>query len=1067
YGDIATALFSFKGQLPSLLEEELALLRGRDDFLLPGVELRPVYNRLIWNFTRGIDAGEVIYSLNYNILDEDRSGVVNAEDARRLFPQGHGDAYGHYLTALKGYYALLLNSNFDWVPRIEAVTVLGKAVSVDFLDERKFAAAAAAVARAGKHIFDLTWRRDYLSGEGNGWANFTPTRVNSARKTPTTRYWGMDHWAARVGEGAYLNWMVGNAILPAVDPDPSHEGIQKIDRKTVPELKELSAVAESLQTAMDNAEAGMTPLGVPETSVPFDLNPALVTGTNPTTHFEQIYDRAKTTLNNAMIAFDDAKDVTRLMRSEADSLDDFRNQVNKQELAYTNLLIEIYGTPYTDDIGPGKLYKQGYAGPDFLHYMYAELPEAIFPELWSYTESNDLSLQINDVPRDWQTTVYDNAGGFVLNLTNITFHLGSHGFYDKPATWTGQRASPGRIQQAVSELIAAHARLRQAVNDAVGARNDWVVSMNLLKAQVATYDEIRDKQRGLLAAEQTLAVVNVGFELYEKYTAATKEFAEDLSDAVADSVPKSLIAGLAAGGDVSAPVRGALETAGVTVKSFTSWAQVIAYSLKAALQFTTETVQRWSEFDYIAPRERTMEMRQTVLDLANQLSSSQAHLWTINESLRKREEAQRNYRALLAEGDRIQQEREIFRERAAAVIQGYRTRDAAFRIFRNEKLERYKSLFDLAARYSFLAAQAFDYETGLLGTAHGREFIGRIVQSRALGVMQNGEPQFAGSNTGDPGLSSAMAEMFSDWLVLKGRLGFNNPDAYGTTVSLRTENFRILPTADGDANWRDVLHRGMMQNLLEDSDVRRYCLQIDPGNGLPVPGLVLDFSTVIANGLNLFGQSLAAGDGAFNHSAFATKIFAVGVALEGYRGMNNPAANSGSVGAAGGISPQDPSFPFLDPLALASAPYVYLIPVGVDSMRSPPLGDTSVVRTWNVDDVTIPLPFNIGGSDFSTKQLWQSSDSLSEQLFGVRKHQAFRPVSSASVFSQNIYFGSALSFSQYTNRRLIGRSVWNSKWKLVIPGYTLLNNPNEGLDRFIQTVKDVKLHFVTYSYAGN
>ena len=39
--------------------------------------------------------------------------------------------------------------------------------------------------------------------------------------------------------------------------------------------------------------------------------------------------------------------------------------------------------------------------------------------------------------------------------------------------------------------------------------------------------------------------------------------------------------------------------------------------------------------------------------------------------------------------------------------------------------------------------------------------------------------------------------------------------------------------------------------------------------------------------------------------------------------------------------------------------------------------------------------------------------------------------------------------------------------RVVIPGSTLLNNPNEGLDRFIQTVKDVKLHFVTYSYSGN
>jgi len=923
------------------------------------------------------------------------------------------------------------------------------------------------LARAGKQIFDLTWRRDYQSGEGNGWANFTPTRVNSSRKVSTTRYFGMDHWATRVGEGAYLNWMVGNAILPAVDPDPSHEGIQKIDRTTVPELKELPAVGLSLQTALDNAEAGLTPLGLPETSVPFDINPALVTGTNPTTHFEQIFDRAKTTLNNAMISFDDAKDVTRLMRSETDSLDDFRNQVNQQELSYTNFLIEIYGTPYTDDIGPGKLYKQGYAGPDFVHYVYAELPETTFPELWSYTQSDDISLEINNVPRDWQTTVYDNTGNFDINITNITFHLGSHGFFNKPETWTGQRASPGKIQQSISELIAAHTRLRQAVNDAAGARNNWVVSINLLRSQIGTYNEIRDKDRALLSADQTLAVVNVGFELYEKYSEATKEYAYDLSEAVSDGVPKSLIAGLAAGGDISAPVRGALQAAGATVKSFTSWAQVIAYSLKAALEFSTETAKRWSEFDYIEPRERTMELRQTVLDLANHLSESQAHLWTINEALRKREDAQRNYRSILAEGDRVQQEREVFRERAAAVIQGYRTRDAAFRIFRNEKLDRYKSLFDLAARYAFMSAQAFDYETGLLGKQQGHDFINRIVQSRALGVMRDGEPQFAGSNTGDPGLSSAMAEMYSDWLVLKGRLGFNNPDAYGTTVSLRTENFRILPTTEGEANWRDVLNRGRMQNVLDDSDVRRFCLQIDPGNGLPVPGLVLDFSTVIANGLNLFGQPLASGDSAFSQSSFATKIFAAGVALEGYHGMNNPAANSSAVGAAGGNSPQDPSFAFLDPQGLAAAPYVYLIPVGADSMRSPPLGDASEIRTWNVDDVTIPLPFNIGGSDFSTKQLWQSSDSLSEPLFSVRKHQAFRPVSSASLFRQNIYFGSSLAFSEYTNRRLIGRSVWNSKWKLVIPGYTLLNNPNEGLDRFIQTVKDIKLNFVTYSYAGN
>jgi hypothetical protein len=66
---VATARFAFEGQVPSLLDEELTLLRGRDDFLVPGSTTAPVYNRFFWNYTRGINAGEVIYALNYNISE--------------------------------------------------------------------------------------------------------------------------------------------------------------------------------------------------------------------------------------------------------------------------------------------------------------------------------------------------------------------------------------------------------------------------------------------------------------------------------------------------------------------------------------------------------------------------------------------------------------------------------------------------------------------------------------------------------------------------------------------------------------------------------------------------------------------------------------------------------------------------------------------------------------------------------------------------------------------------------------------------------------------------------------
>ena len=60
-----------------------------------------------------------------------------------------------------------------------------------------------------------------------------------------------------------------------------------------------------------------------------------------------------------------------------------------------------------------------------------------------------------------------------------------------------------------------------------------------------------------------------------------------------------------------------------------------------------------------------------------------------------------------------------------------------------------------------------------------------------------------------------------------------------------------------------------------------------------MPGIILTFSTsTVADGLNLFGQPLAAGDHDFSSSSFATKIFSVGVDFDGYIGMDNPTGGS-------------------------------------------------------------------------------------------------------------------------------------------------------------------------------
>ena len=53
------------------------------------------------------------------------------------------------------------------------------------------------------------------------------------------------------------------------------------------------------------------------------------------------------------------------------------------------------------------------------------------------------------------------------------------------------------------------------------------------------------------------------------------------------------------------------------------------------------------------------------------------------------------------------------------------------------------------------------------------------------------------------------------------------------------------------------------------------------------------------------------------------------------------------------------------------------------------------------------------------------------------------------------------------DNRLVGRSVWNTEWVLIIPGLTLNADPDEGLRRFIQQVSDIKLVFKTYGYRGN
>jgi hypothetical protein len=151
-------------------------------------------------------------------------------------------------------------------------------------------------------------------------------------------------------------------------------------------------------------------------------------------------------------------------------------------------------------------------------------------------------------------------------LTNLTITVTSEGYTRRPEEWSGRRAFPGRIQQAISGVVAAERRLALSLDDVMGGREDFQKAVDLFKANWQTSKEIYDKERDLLIAQQTFQSVNLANDLFEVFTEKTKATAQNLSQVVKDALPQSLVAGLAAGGDLTSGGRAAIEAAGGVVE---------------------------------------------------------------------------------------------------------------------------------------------------------------------------------------------------------------------------------------------------------------------------------------------------------------------------------------------------------------------------------------------------------------------------------------------------------------------------------------------------------------------
>jgi hypothetical protein len=131
----------------------------------------------------------------------------------------------------------------------------------------------------------LTYREHYVEDPSGQWQGYQDANKDRA--------WSLSEWGSRAGQGAYFDWVVGNALLPDQDPTlkdedttNDHQGIQIVDRTTVTELREVAAAFITIQEQLDKADLGLNPLGLAKNVLPFDIDPSEID--QGKTHFNYI-----------------------------------------------------------------------------------------------------------------------------------------------------------------------------------------------------------------------------------------------------------------------------------------------------------------------------------------------------------------------------------------------------------------------------------------------------------------------------------------------------------------------------------------------------------------------------------------------------------------------------------------------------------------------------------------------------------------------------------------------------------------------------------------------------------
>ncbi len=989
-------VFAFAGVpgITSLMEEELALLRGREIVLpaSPGdpinddpaanangnypqfgsAERAAIYNRLRPNASDTL--GSIGYRANYGFSNTPSNATASA-----AFPQGHGDAYGYYLTAATTYLDAFGAAKEEPVPAsfsqdmVELLTGPGGedcaefdcesivdddglAHDVGFRSVRNMAAAMASRARTANRIVDLTFRRDYRED--------TDTRLTDI---DSARAWGTADWARRGGVGAYLDWAVLNHLLP-MPQGGAAGGVADVHRGSVREARILASVVDEMQERVDAAGAGFNPLGLVANVVPFriiqpgQLLNFLQGGTSSgKSHYGIVRDAAVEAIKNARGILKRANITNNRLRGNEEDFADFEDQVRSTDVGFNNRLIELFGLPSVSDRADNDGEDNDGDGVQVVGFL-------------------------NDPHDDEIEAGCDGECAGSPDLVN--FLVDSQA--EDELGWA-DRAAVGQVQLAMFELRTATLRAEvahQALASLEAFIQDKAENVALVRQELVEALEIRAE-----ACDDQMSVIDRKEQLAE--ARERKGFLDKLKGLAGQ--------GFGCAASVASACKSAINSGlGLLEGDFGDFFLESDPQNDIDKQFDLQReelrINCWQTAE-LTRISNDQTIRALEIELENLIRRTPQAILELAIAETQAQQAFAVVRKSFQEGKRILDERDRIRSVQTDKLQQFRFRDMAFRTFRNQALEQYGAFFDLASRYVMLAARAFAYEYNERDEVD--EQMRALYRERLLGT----------ETATNQGLESIIARLDqkrqeSDFVARLQKLSLF--DHGGDEFSLRKNMLGLAIDPSNDTNQQQIEKNKSFRGFLESSIVQEL-LEVPAFQQLASfdsdrdagPAIVLNFSTEVA-GRTIFGQRRGTTFGApANFDTCSNpKMFEFAILLEG---VDNP----GAIGVDSQLI------------------FAHFLPVGSSMLRSPQLGDCALrpVRSWAVVDQRIPgvsAVYRDGGGAvldaFDMPRLVTSPELEFINRF---------PVTQAQIRSTE---------SPVFQDDLAGWSAWNTQWMLAIPG---------------------------------